>query len=234
MAYNPCLLIMNPRILTEALESIEKCVDIPVTYFRAFTEPGVLQAINEYIIQSNYTHYIVCADDTIVTEQAVSCVLDHVEDEKYDVFTAWMNMHFEKDGTFSRESTVCFNQLMPIAQPDWGPTREEYPPWVTIETMNAQVKKPLRTAYANFALTGMKKEMWLKYPVKTHPCGRASDHQLSWRLQSDGIEVWTHPDAFITHLRRGWGPLRKRWLVGNEKPQIIETQRRWGKRDDYV
>ena len=76
--------------------------------------------------------------------------------------------------------------------------------------------------------------MWLKYPVKTHPCGRASDHQLSWRLQSDGIEVWTHPDAFITHLRRGWGPLRKRWLVGNEKPQIIETQRRWGKRDDYV
>ena len=49
MAYNPCLLIMNTRILMPALESIMECVDIPVTYFRAFTEPQVLEAINQYI-----------------------------------------------------------------------------------------------------------------------------------------------------------------------------------------
>ena len=30
MAYNPCLLIMNPRLLTDALESIKKSVDIPI------------------------------------------------------------------------------------------------------------------------------------------------------------------------------------------------------------
>ena len=58
MAYNPCLLIMDPRILMPALESIKECVDIPVTYFRAFTEPQVLVAINQYIRETNYTHYI--------------------------------------------------------------------------------------------------------------------------------------------------------------------------------
>ena len=234
MTFNPCLLIMNPRILEEALNSIKECVDIPVTYFRAFTEPGVLMAINEYIKQTDYTHYIMCGDDAIFTRKAVECVLKHVEDERYEVFTGWMNMHFEEDGTFSQESTVCFNKLPQIAQPDWGPSRKEYPPWVTIEAMNRRAKEPVRTAYANFALTGMKREVWLKYPVQTHPRGNSSDHQLSWRLQSNGVEVWTHPDAFITHMRRGWSPLMRKWLVGNEKPQIIETQKGWLDRESYV
>ena len=236
MAYNPCLLIMNPRILMPALESIKECVDIPVTYFRAFTEPQVLVAINQYIREKNYTHYIMCGDDAIFTRKAVDCVLKYTEDESYDVFTGWMNMHIEDNGNFSRESTVCFGRLPPIADEGWGPERDEYPPWVSMETM-ARYKmreEPLRTAYANFALTGMKREMWLKYPVMTHPRGNSSDHQLSYRLQSGGIEVWTHPDAFITHLRRGWTPLLKQWLVGNQTPEIIETQRQWGKREDYV
>ena len=236
MAYNPCLLIMNPRILMPALESIKECVDIPVTYFRAFTEPQVLEAINQYIRETNYTHYIMCGDDAIFTRKAVDCVLKYTEDESYDVFTGWMNMHIEDNGNFSRESTVCFGRLPPIADEGWGPERDEYPPWVSMQTM-ARYKtreEPLRTAYANFALTGMKREMWLKYPVMTHPRGNSSDHQLSYRLQSGGIEVWTHPDAFITHLRRGWTPLLKQWLVGNQTPEIIETQRQWGKREDYV
>ena len=236
MAYNPCLLIMNPRILMPALESIKECVDIPVTYFRAFTEPQVLVAINQYIRETNYTHYIMCGDDAIFTRKAVDCVLKYTEDESYDVFTGWMNMHIEDNGNFSRESTVCFGRLPPIADEGWGPERDEYQPWVSMHTM-ARYKmreEPLRTAYANFALTGMKREMWLKYPVMTHPRGNSSDHQLSYRLQSGGIEVWTHPDAFITHLRRGWTPLLKQWLVGNQTPEIIETQRQWGKREDYV
>jgi len=234
MAYNPCLLIMNPRLLTDALESIKKSVDIPIIYFRAFWEPRVLEAINRYIKQTNYTHYIICADDVIVTKQAVSCVLDHVEDVEYDVFTGWSNMHFEADGSFSRQSTVCFHRLPLLKEPEWGPKREDYPPWVTMETMNLLAKEPIKTAYANFALTGMTREMWLKYPPKTHPRGNASDHQLSWRLQKDGIDVWTHPDAFITHLRRGWTPLLEKLLVGNQPPQIIETQTKWGNREDYV
>ena len=236
MAYNPCLLIMNPRILMPALESIKECVDIPVTYFRAFTEPQVLVAINQYIRETNYTHYIMCGDDAIFTRKAVDCVLKYTEDESYDVFTGWMNMHIEYNGNFSRESTVCFGRLPHIADEGWGPERDEYPPWVSMQTM-ARYKtreEPLRTAYANFALTGMKREMWLKFPVMTHPRGNSSDHQLSYRLQSGGIEVWTHPDAFITHLRRGWTPLLKQWLVGNQTPEIIETQRQWGKREDYV
>ena len=28
-------------------------------------------------------------------------------------------------------------------------------------------------------------------------------------------------DAFCRHLRRGWTPLKDKWLVGNERPKII-------------
>ena len=60
----------------------------------------------------------------------------------------------------------------------------------------------------------------------TWPNGRSSDHHWSFRLQQSGVRIWTHPDAFIKHLRQGWSPWRHNWLVGNVEPETIHDRNR--------
>ena len=179
--------------------------------------------LNKYIKEHDYTHYIIIGDDAIVTRQAAETVLQYTKNKKCDVFTGWMNMHIKDDGSFSDQSTVNQNRIR-CTDPSWGPAREEYGEWITMETMRKLPPELVRTSYANFALTGMTKEMWEKYPISCWPRGNSSDHHLSLRLQNDGVKVWTHPKAFIRHLRRGWSPLPDHWLVGTVPPEIIEWQ----------
>ena len=89
---------------------------------------------------------------------------------------------------------------------------------------NGTDEKTATRTCANFALTGMTKELWENYPISCWPRGNSSDHHLSLRLQNEGVQVWTHPNAFIRHLRKGWSPLPDHWLVGNVPPEIIECQ----------
>ena len=221
--FDPCLLVMQPRNIQPALESYKKSFDIPMVFFKAFTEPQVTLQLNKYIKEHDYTHYIIIGDDAIVTRQATETVLQYTESKKCDVFTGWMNMHINDDGSFSEQSTVNQNRIR-CTDPSWGPAREEYGEWITMEMMRKLPPELVRTSYANFALTGMTKELWEQYPISCWPRGNSSDHHLSLRLQNDGVKVWTHPKAFIRHLRKGWAPLPDHWLVGSVPPEIIEWQ----------
>jgi len=221
--FNPCLLVMQPRNIKPALESYKKSFDIPIVFFRAFTEPQVTIQLNKYIKEHDYTHYVIIGDDAIVTRQAADTVLKYTESSECDVFTGWMNMHINPDGGFSDESTVNQN-IIRCDDPSWGPQRKEYGTWITMDQMRQLPLELVRTSYANFALTGMTKELWEKFPISCWPNGNSSDHHLSLRLQNKGVKVWTHPKAFIRHLRRGWSPLSHHWLVGNMTPEIVEYQ----------
>ena len=83
-------------------------------------------------------------------------------------------------------------------------------------------KKIRQTSMANFALSCACRELFLEFPLRTHQSGKASDHEWSNRLQKAGIKVWTHPDAFIKHLRRGWKALADHWLVKLVPSETIE------------
>ena len=74
-------------------------------------------------------------------------------------------------------------------------------------------------------MSGARREIFLKHPLGIYPNGTSSDHHWSMRLQQDGIEVYTHRDAFIKHLRRGWAPWKHNWLVGQETPQTIHPSK---------
>ena len=39
--FDPCLLVMQPRNIKPALDSYKKSFDIPMVFFKAFTEPQV-------------------------------------------------------------------------------------------------------------------------------------------------------------------------------------------------
>ena len=46
MAFDPVLMIMQPRQIDESLNSLKYNIDIPKVWFRAFTEPQVVGQMN--------------------------------------------------------------------------------------------------------------------------------------------------------------------------------------------
>jgi len=232
MAFDPVLMIMQPRQIDESLNSLKQNIDIPKVWFKAYTERQVMARMNEYIKETNFSHYIVMSDDGVVSKKAADTILKYGEMTEYDVFTGWMNMHIEPDGKLSYISTVCQGRLPMVMDVLKGPVREEYPPWLPIEWVMDQTGV-IQTSIANFAMSIAPREVFLKHPLQTWDNGKSSDHFWSVLLEQDGLKVWTHPDAFIKHLRRGWAPWRHNWLVGKMEPQTI-YEGKWRSREDYV
>ena len=232
MAFDPVLMIMQPRRIDEAINSLKENIDIPKVWFRAYTEPQVMAQMNKFIKETNFSHYIVMSDDGVVSKQAADTILKYAEMDEYEVFTGWMNMHIEPDGNFSYISTVSQGYLPEILENEKGPERNEYPPWLPVEWVRDQ-EGMIRTKMANFAMSVAKREIFLELPLMTWPNGKSSDHNWSTRLQMRGIRVWTHRDAFIKHLRKGWTPWRHNWLVGKVTPQTI-YEGKWKDREHYV
>ena len=231
MAFDPVLMIMQPRQIDESINSLKENIDIPKVWFRAYTEPQVVAQMNKFVKKTNFSHYIVMGDDGIVSKKAADAILKFGEIED-GVFTGWMNMHLEKDGSLSEMSTVSRGVLPNIIDVGRGPVRSDYPEWFPVEwVINEQGF--IRTVMANFAMSIAKREIFLQFPLSTWPNGRSSDHWWSFQLQRAGIEVWTHTDAFVKHLRRGWTPLKQNWLVGKVKPETI-YEGKWRSRENYV
>lgn len=218
MDFNPVLLNMQPRYIQVALNSVKNSVSFPKVLFRGYTEPDVMEKINKFIEDSDYSHYIIHGDDCILPAQAVNTIIDYAKKgSATDVFTGWMNMCLEaapknthQDGTLisnwdewvlGKESTVCLDPLPPLRH-SFKPEAFEYPKRETVTSMFKRPKELIQTSIACFAFTCASREIFLKYPLRTYPNGKASDHEFSVQLQKDGIPIWTHPDAFIKHLKR--------------------------------
>ena len=212
---NPVLMQMQPRHLDECIESIRNNVNIPKVWFRAFTEPGVCAAMNEFVATTNYSHYIINSDDVIVYKDAIDCVLKHAE--SYDVFTGWVNMHMIGD-KMSDISNVAKGKLTLSGS---TPARDDYPPWQTVEQVLG-IPGVQETCFASFAISCFSRKVLTRYSLQTYSSRSSSDHHLAYRMQQEGTyKIYTHRDAFCLHLRQGWEPYRKKWLVGNQPPEII-------------
>tara|TARA_Y100001951_G_C11273683_1_gene260426 strand:+ start:657 stop:1328 length:672 start_codon:yes stop_codon:yes gene_type:complete len=221
MTFNPIVLIMQPREIEESINSLKENVDIPKVWFRAFTEEQVMHEMNCFIENTNYSHYIINGDDVIVYKDSMDVILKYAQRDEYEVFTGWMNMYLEDDGNLSKSSTVQFGEF-PALKKAKGPQRDEYPPKMLVDEVLNLPKEVIQTSMASFAMSCASRELFLRFPLKTHLNGFSSDHHFSYRLQEAGVKVWTHPDAFIKHLRRGWSPLKVNWLVDKIEPEIVK------------
>ena len=164
MTFDPVLMIMQPRHIDVSLNSLKENIDIPKVWFRAYTEPQVMTQMNQYVRETNFSHYIVMSDDGVVSKKAAETILKYGEKVKYDVFTGWMNMHLEVDGSFSKISTVCQGRFPPLTNKAVGPGREGYPPWKTMKWVESQ-EGFIQTAVANFAMSVARREMFFKISI---------------------------------------------------------------------
>ena len=167
MTFDPVLMIMQPRHIDESINSLKQNIDIPKVWFRAYTEPQVVEQMNKFIRETTYSHYIVMGDDGVVSKKAADTILKYGEMKEYDVFTGWMNMHIESDGSLSTISTVS-QGILPKILDDNGPLREEYPPWIPMKWVEEQ-KGVIQIAMANYAMSIAERDLFLKFPLMTHP-----------------------------------------------------------------
>ena len=196
--------------------------NLPRVWFKAFTEPQVVNEMNRFVRESDYSHYIVISDDAICYKRAFDNVLANAP--KYDVFTGWCNMEMYGD-KISSHSNVSFHAL-PLIDENASlvrPLYDDYPPWASVDEVLSK-EGNFQTAIASFATSCFTRDILLKYPLGVWENGKASDHHISYRLQKDRIPIWTSRDVFVRHLRQGresYLKNTKAWLVGNVPSQII-------------
>ena len=213
-----CLLIMHPREIPKVVISLKK-INLPKVWFRGYDLKGVTSAMHDYIKANNFDYYIIVSDDVIVTQEAVDIVVENLP--KYKVFTGYCNLYQgSTDVNLCKEPLTLQNGKFPII--------EDYL-WMSQQEVN-EYNDVFKTHLIAMSLTGMSRDMWLKYPpgcyVNDGPRGRSycsSDHNLSYRLGSDSVEMWTHPKCFVEHLKKSQRKtMIDGWLVGNVIPGIIE------------
>ena len=219
---NPVLMIMQPRIIPPAITSMRENWNLPRVWFKAFTEPQVVNEMNRFVRESDYSHYIVISDDAICYKRAFDNVLANAP--KYDVFTGWCNMEMYGD-KLSPHSNVSFHAL-PLIDENASlvrPLYDDYPPWASVDEVLSK-EGNFQTAITSFATSCFTRDILLKYPLGVWENGKASDHYISYKLQKDRIPIWTSRDVFVRHLRQGresYLKNTKAWLVGNVPSQII-------------
>jgi hypothetical protein len=209
----PLLLILNPRDIPECMDSFA-ALDVPRAYLTGYREADLISVIAELITDTDYSHYVVISDDTVVRPCAVETVYALLD--AHPVVTGWCNL----DDVDARCSVVD--------RPLEGatPSRESYSfmHWSRVVT---HPEPTLRTWFAGMCLTGMSREMWQRFPFDVlagSEHGWASDYSLCWRLQQANIPITAARDGSVLHVRQRWDTAdvdpRKKLLVGQVPPAV--------------
>jgi hypothetical protein len=196
-------MILHVREIPECLDSY-KTLPIDRVYFTGFTEKQLEDPVNEFIQTTNYDHYWVISDDGTAPREAFDLIAQGLKRE--DVVTGY-SMNPDGSGNVS----LCDEPLK-----DRVPTGLKSYHWMSKAKLDAYPDNLVPTYYAPFALTAMKRDIWLEVPygaysfvpvflipylLSVRPArGFACDYHLSWRLQKKGIKVYAAKGALIEHF----------------------------------
>lgn len=228
--YNPILMVMQPRMIPEVMNSL-KNINIEKVFFRGFNEEAVCREINDFVKQTDYTHYIIAADDIVFDQQACNNVLNESE-KLYNkgetkIVTGWCNMYIKQDGSLSDLCNICEKPL--TLKNTSYPLMEDY---VFSNTEDVFLKNEnFETFLTSFAFSCIPKQILEKFEMRTYFCpsglGCSSDHNLSFRMYSEGgISAVTNKNMFFRHLKRSLTrPTKQNWIVGKLPPHIIREKK---------
>lgn len=210
------LFVMNPRRIPECLDAIE-ALDVDRCWLTGMTEKHLGPHLNEIVAETSYDVYLIVSDDCVPTQDALDAVLGLLE-AGHPVATGFCNLD---EGEYAHVVNITRKPLggdMP--RPDVYVT-------YTLDEVMTHPTDPVPTWFAGFALTGMSRELWQRYPFKVlHEAtgGSCSDFALSWRLQRDGVPIVAPKAGFVRHVKERWNEPdtrpEKRLLVGEVDPVI--------------
>jgi hypothetical protein len=203
-----CLIVLHPRNIARAVESID-ALPVDKVWFRAFTEPQLVEPLNRFIRETDYDAYAVVADDVIASRRAWDLVAEMLESSPGA--TGYCRL--------AQESPWVNVVRAPLRMPNGHfPVLDDYDFYHRDEVQ--RFPDPLFvTWFGGWALTALRRELWLEFPFRVNASsGGQSDFETFFRL---GQPILCHRDTEIEHLKeRVAGVHSENVLVGREAPSI--------------
>ena len=188
---NPLLIILNPRRISECLDSLA-ALDIPKAYLTGYTERGLVDPFNGVIKTTDYSHYLVISDDGVVRQDALDAVLDLLSG--HPVATGWCNIDSELPTVNLTRSPLTGDAPHPNAYDLYH--------WATVMGWPSE---EVPTFFAGGCLTGMSRELWQRFPFDCYgELGNGSDFHLCLRLQQAEIPIGAARSGFVYHVKETW------------------------------
>jgi GT2 family glycosyltransferase len=189
----PLLVIMNPRRIPAAMESIT-ALKIDKLWVQNFTYTEISELLPGWLAQTDHDVIGTLADDTIVTQAALDLVLDAYQPGA--VYTGYCNLYEDKQ-TDDDFVNITKTPLIEMPTATW-----ECYDWATKHEVE-QCDGLYRSYFAGDSLSFHSREMWQTYPFQTASCGQQGDYALCVRLQRDNVPIYAVPGASILHLKQG-------------------------------
>jgi hypothetical protein len=189
----PLLVIMNPRRIPAAMESIT-ALKIDKLWLQNYRETEIVDVLPAALAQTDHDVIGTLADDTIVTQAALDLVLDTYQPGA--VYTGYCNLYEDKQ-TDDDFVNITKTPLIEMPTATW-----ECYDWATKHEVE-QCDGLYRSYFAGDAFSFHSRESWNKYPYQTATCGHQTDYALCVRLQRDNVPIYAVPGASILHLKQG-------------------------------
>jgi hypothetical protein len=216
-------MIFHVREIPECLESY-KSLPLDRVYFTGFTEKQLEDPVNEFIQTTDYAYYWVISDDGVANQNAFDLIQRGLSRE--DVVTGYS---INPDGSGVSLCDEPLNDMVPTSMKSYH--------WMTEAALGAYPDDLVPTYYVPFALTAMKRDIWLEVPYGSYSVvptflipyllnaraarGFACDYHLSRRLQKKGIKAYAARGAVIEHLGGSvFGKSTHHLNLGEVKPSV--------------
>jgi len=210
-----CLMVLKASHLYPVVDSIER-IDMETAWFSGYTETELAITLNSFISDTDYDYYWLTSHDLVLHQEGVDCLVEILENDPSCVATGYCNV--------SLDNPLSTITRAPIDQPE--PSLESYG-FLTNQSVQKLEDDIIRTYFASWSMSGMTRDMWLKYPYKTMGSGDRTDLNFSMRFcQEESNKIFSHKKASFLHLKptaglsMGPGSVTT-WLVGVSKPSLF-------------
>lgn len=193
-------------------------------WLRSYTEEELGRVIPEVVSDagSSYDYFLIVPDDCVVSPGALAAVL--AQAEAHPVVSGFTRL----DATHPMVNLTT----RPLIGDEPVPGAYDFYSYADVMAHDGPV---IDTGFVGFALTGMSRDLWQRFPFRARGCGPTaccSDFDLSVRLRDAGIPMIAATGGYVEHVKITWGERdcgkdpRKRLLIGERPQEVIYEEAR--------
>lgn len=215
----PLLCVMNARRIPRVIDSLE-ALDCDLAWMTGYTDAELGPVHQQIVEQTDYDAYLVVSDDCVVSQAALDAVVKLLEEGR-PAATGWCKLH-----TRSEFANLC---RAPLRGTDPKPSAY---PFYRADAVRRFRDSVVPTHFMGFALTGMPRELWRRFPygayTERRASGYSSDFHLCVRLRDAGVPMVAAREGYVDHLKLAVRrkPPDHRLLVGEIEKQVLLRERR--------
>jgi len=195
---NNVLMIMNARNISAFKECINK-LNISKVWFKGYREFELNTEINKFIQETNFDNYFIVSDDLVINKNDFEFLEEQLK--IYPIVTGWGVWRQNSDWTtiHLQDKMHLFNQGTHL------PVFKEHYNIVKTHEIDS-LPNYFETAFTGWFYTGIRRDIWLKYPYQTMATspdmyGASTDAHWSKRILKDNIyKQMCFKQARVLHL----------------------------------